>query len=94
MSDFETLSTDELEDVAGGRRQSSTNGGGGLFGWLDGIYKSIVFDFGGRVGGRKLAEGMYGRHTTDRDRARAQVAMNKFFHDGNKLPKGVPNIFG
>jgi len=90
MNDFEAISTDDLEQVAGGKRQSTT----GLFGWFDNIYKSIVFNIGGRIGGNKLAEGMYGKHTTDRDRHRAQLAMHKFLEDGHKLPKGVPNLFG
>ncbi|MBV8757452.1 MAG: hypothetical protein JO257_09265 [Deltaproteobacteria bacterium] len=84
MSDFEEISSDDLAQVAGG----------GLFSWLDNIYKSIVFNVGGKVGGTKLAEKMYGKHTTDRDRARAQAAMHKFLAGGHKLPKGVPNIFG
>jgi hypothetical protein len=90
MSDFNSLSPDELERVAGGKRQSTT----GLFGWFDNIYKSIVNHFGAQIGGNKLAEGMYGKHTTDRDRHRAQLAMHKYLEDGHKLPKGVPNLFG
>jgi len=78
-----------LADVSGGRRAS-----GNLFGFLDGPYKRLVFDFASRIGGGKLADRMYGSHTTSADRARAQAAMKKFLVAGNKLPKGVPNLFG
>ncbi len=63
-------------------------------GFLDGMYKGIVFDVAANVGGGKLAEQMYGRRMTARDKARAQAAMKQFLVAGNKLPKGVPNLFG
>ncbi len=84
--DFTEITTEELTQVSGGSS--------GLFGFFDDLYKSIVFHFGGKLGGDKLAEKMYGKHVTARDRSRAQTAMTKFLHDGHKLPKGVPNIFG
>jgi len=92
---LQDISLTELEQVTGGARRSA----GGWsnwnpFGWLDSIYKSVVNHFGAHIGGNKLAEKMYGRHTTDGDRHRAQVAMRKFLDDGHKLPKGVPNLFG
>ena len=86
MNDFTEITTDELAQVSGGSS--------GLFGFFDDLFKGFVFDYGGKVGGDRLAEKMYGRHVTARDRSRAQAAMTKFLHDGHKLPKGVPNIFG
>ena len=66
----------------------------GIGGFLDGLFKDVVFHFGGQLGGTKLADKMYGSHVTARDRQRAQAAMHKFLVDGRKLPKGVPNVFG
>jgi hypothetical protein len=37
---------------------------------------------------------MYGSHVTSRDKQRAQAAMKQYLVAGNKLPKGVPNLFG
>ncbi len=88
MDDFTEISADELIQVSAGASS------GGLFGFFDSIYKNIVFSFGGKVGGTKLAEKMYGKHVTDRDKQRSQAAMKKFLVEGHKLPKGVPNIFG
>jgi len=90
----ETIPDDLLANVHGGahrhRHQQSPN----LFGFLDAPYKGLVFDFASRIGGGKLADRMYGRHATSADRARAQAAMKRFLVAGNKLPKGVPNLFG
>jgi hypothetical protein len=58
------------------------------------MYKGLVFNFASHIGGNKLADRMYGRHSTGADRARAQAAMKRFLVAGNKLPKGVPNLFG
>jgi hypothetical protein len=91
MEDFIEISADELTQVGGGAHQTSS---GGLFGFFDSIYKNIVFSFGGKVGGTKLAEKMYGKHVTDRDKQRSQEAMKQFLVAGHKLPKGVPNLFG
>lgn len=94
---LQDISVSELEHVTGGRSARAAQNGWSNwnpFGWLDGIYKSIVNHFGSQIGGNKLAEKMYGRHVTNGDRQRAQVAMHKFLADGHKLPKGVPNLFG
>jgi hypothetical protein len=88
MDDFTEISADELTQVGGGKTS------GGLFGFFDSIYKNIVFSFGGKVGGTKLAEKMYGKHVTDRDKQRSQAAMKQYLVAGHKLPKGVPNLFG
>ena len=82
---MKTLSPEELAQVSGGWNP---------FGFLDNIYKNVVFHFASSIGGNKLATAMYGRHTTGKDRARAQAAMHKFLVAGHKLPKGVPNLFG
>jgi len=67
------------------------SGGAGFF---DGLYKGIVFNFAGSIAGPKLAQQMYGSHATAEDAARASAAMKQFLAAGNKLPKGVPNLFG
>jgi len=87
------LAPDELAGVHGGagtHREQHWN----PLGFLDGPYKSLVFHFASEVGGNKLADQMYGRNVTGADRARAQAAMKQFLAGGNKLPKGVPNLFG
>ena len=63
-------------------------------GFLDGIYKNIVFGVASGIAGPKLAQQMYGQHATAEDAARAHAAMKQFLARGNKLPKGVPNLFG
>jgi hypothetical protein len=78
--DLIDISCDELCAVTGG--------------FLDRAYKDIVFHFASRKGGDMLAQKMYGRHTTAADTARAEAALKKFFVDGDKLPKGAPNLFG
>ena len=82
MQDIPDLSLAELATVTGGA------------GFLDGAYKGIVFNVASNIGGGKLAEQMYGKRMTASDKARAQAAMKQFFVAGNKLPKGVPNLFG
>ena len=97
-SSFAEMTSDELEHATGGAHarhaQPPASHGGGLFGWLDSIYKNIVFSVGSHVGGGKLAEKMYGKHVTASDRSRSEAAMKKFLVAGHKLPQGVPNIFG
>lgn len=61
---------------------------------LDSIYKGVVFDIAAKKGGTQLAETMYGKRASDRDRARARDAMKGYLEAGDKLPAGVPNIFG
>ena len=83
------ISAGDLADVTGGD-------GGPLpspTGFLDGAYKNGVFHFASKVGGEKLAEKMYGGHVTAADKARAQSALKQFLVDGDKLPKGVPELF-
>lgn len=82
---MEPIDLDKLETVSGGNAFTA---------WLDGLYHGIVDKFGGRIAGKQVAAKMYGKHATAKDTARAQAAMTKFLHDGHKLPKGVPNIFG
>jgi hypothetical protein len=95
QEDFTDISIDELDHVTGdARAQRQPQSSGGLFGWLDGIYKNIVFHFASHIGGPKLADRLYGQHATAKDHARAETAMKKFLADGHKLPKGVPNLFG
>jgi len=91
----ETIPDELLAHVHGGQhRRHQQHHSHNLFGFLDGPYKSLVFDFASRIGGGKLADRMYGRHATAADRSRAQAAMKRFLVAGNKLPKGVPNLFG
>ncbi len=70
---------------------ATVTGGAGLF---DGLYKGLVFNVASNIGGNKLAQQMYGSRMTARDQQRAQAAMKQFLVAGNKLPKGVPNLFG
>jgi hypothetical protein len=83
----------ELAEVTGGagRRQPQHSN---PFGFLDAPYKGLVFNIASGVGGKKLAEQMYGRQTSAADVARSTAAMKNFLVGGNKLPKGVPNLFG
>jgi len=92
MKQLESIALDDLARAHGGarRQQQSSN----PFGFLDGPYKNIVFHFAGQIGGTKLADKMYGSHVSGSDRARAQAAFKQFLVAGNKLPKGVPNLFG
>ena len=78
------ISVTELEQVSGGARARQQHSN--LFGRL-GVRRQAV-------GGKQLAQRLYGRHTSAADEARAQAAMKKFLVGGNKLPKGVPNLFG
>jgi hypothetical protein len=82
------METIDLEALA------TVSGGNALTSWLDGLYHGIVDKLAGHVGGNKVAQTMYGKHATAKDRARSQAAMTKFLADGHKLPKGVPNLFG
>ena len=82
----------ELAEVTGGARKQPQQPN--LLGFLDAPYKSIVFNIASGVGGKQLAQKMYGRNTSASDVARASAAMKKFLVGGNKLPKGVPNLFG
>jgi len=91
MKQLEAIALPDLARAHGGaRRQQSSN----PFGFLDGAYKSIVFNVASNIGGGKLADTMYGKHVTASDRSRAQAAFKQFLVAGNKLPKGVPNLFG
>ena len=91
MKQLETIAADDLARTHGGaRRQQSTS----PFGFLDGPYKNLVFHFASQIGGTKLADTMYGKHVSASDRSRAQAAFKQFLVAGNKLPKGVPNLFG
>jgi hypothetical protein len=93
MKQLESIATDDLARAHGGaRRQQQQHSN--PFGFLDGAYKGIVFNVASGIGGTKLANTMYGKSTTASDRARAQAAFKQFLVAGNKLPKGVPNLFG
>jgi hypothetical protein len=81
MKQLESIATADLARTCGG-------------GFLDGAYKGLVFNVASGVGGTKLANTMYGKQATASDRARAQAAFKQFLVAGNKLPKGVPNLFG
>ena len=97
QDELTSLSLDQLEHITGGahaRHQQQPQQHWNPFGFLDGPYKSVVFHFASQIGGNKLADRMYGSHTSAADRARAQAAMKKFLVAGNKLPAGVPNLFG
>jgi hypothetical protein len=88
--EFPPIADTELATITGGARAGSWN----PFSFLAPLYHKVVFGFASHVGGNKLAEKMYGSHTTARDKARAQAAMKQFLVAGGKLPKGVPNLFG
>lgn len=96
QDELTSLSLDQLEHITGGAhaRHQQQPQHASPFGFLDGPYKSVVFHFASQIGGNKLADRMYGSHTSAADRARAQAAMQKFLVAGNKLPAGVPNLFG
>lgn len=96
MMDLPTISSDELDHVTGGthRARHTAHANPNPFGFLDGPYKSLVFGVASNIGGTKLADKMYGSHVTASDRTRAQAAMKQFLVAGNKLPQGVPNLFG
>ena len=85
------ITLDELVNVNGGarRRQSS-----GPLGFLEGPYNGIVFNIAAHKGGGMLAEQMYGRYVTAADKARGEAALKSFLVEGDKLPDGVPNLFG
>jgi hypothetical protein len=87
------LAVAQLERVIGGAPAVASASSGPL-GFLDPIYKNVVFGIAGNVGGTKLAQKMYGARTTAADVARAQAAFKQFLIAGNKLPKGAPNLFG
>src|SRR5688572_14398275 len=63
-SPFVEISGEAMATVSGGARRARTTGGGGIGGFFDGIYKNIVFNIGGRMGGTKLAQKMYGKRMT------------------------------
>ena len=91
MDDFLEISADELTQVGGGAHQSSS---GGLFGFFDSIYKNIVFSFGGKVGGTKLAEKMYGtpEHGASlQEKWRARGALKEYLDGSDRLPSWAPN---
>ncbi len=92
---FVDVSADALAGVAGGARrvvhqQASHN----PLSFLDAPYKSIVFNIAGNVGGKQLAQRLWGSNVDARDQARAQAAFKQYLVAGNKLPAGVPNLFG
>jgi|HubBroStandDraft_6_1064221.scaffolds.fasta_scaffold84981_5 hypothetical protein len=91
---FAAVADEALSTVAGGVQRGAPASGGGIMGFFDGIYKGIVFDVGSNKGGTEMANAMYGKHATAKDRARASAAMKQFLVAGNKLPKGAPNLFG
>jgi hypothetical protein len=85
MSSNDSLTTicgDDLATVTGGT------------GFLGNLYNGVVFNVASSIGGKQLAQKMYGSRMTARDQARSQAAMKQFLVAGNKLPKGVPNLFG
>jgi hypothetical protein len=90
---FAAVTDDELGTVAGGARSAPASGGG-IMGFFDGMYKNVVFGVASNMGGSKMADAMYGKHATAKDRSRASAAMKQFLVAGNKLPKGAPNLFG
>ncbi len=92
MKQLESIALDDLARTHGGARRQQQHGN--LFGFLDGPYKNLVFGVASNIGGKKLADTMYGTSVTAGDRARAQAAFKQFLVAGNKLPKGVPNLFG
>lgn len=86
------LAPSDLATVSGGARrqpQPSFN----PFGFLDGPYKGLVFNVASGVAGKKIAQQMYGSRATAGDVAIASAEFKKFLVAGNKLPKGVPNLF-
>ena len=85
------ITLDELGNVNGGARSRQSTS---PFGFLEGPYKGIVFNIAAHKGGPMLAEQMYGPHTTRNDKARGEAALKQFLVEGNKLPDGVPNLFG
>ncbi len=91
---FAAVTDEELDAVAGGVQRSAPASGGGIMGFFDGMYKNVVFGVASNMGGSKLADAMYGKHATAKDRSRATAAMKQFLVAGNKLPKGAPNLFG
>lgn len=98
MNDFTDI-TASLTDVSGGATRRAAahaqpQSHGGFFGWLDGMYHSVINHVAGHIGGNKLADQMYGKHATAADRSRAQTAMKQYLAGSHKLPKGVPNLFG
>jgi hypothetical protein len=90
---FAAVTDEELGTVAGGVQRAAP-ASGGIMGFFDGLYKNVVFNVGSNMGGTKMADAMYGKHATAKDRSRASAAMKQFLVAGNKLPKGAPNLFG
>ena len=89
---IESIASEDLAHVTGGARHAAA-ASWNPFGFLEGAYKKLVFHFAGDIGGNKLAEKMYGSRVNAGDRARSKAAMHQFLAGGNKLPKGVPNLF-
>ena len=85
------MSSDQALTTISGDALATVTGGAGFLGNL---YQGVVFNVASNVGGKQLAQKMYGSRMTARDQARAQAAMKQFLVAGNKLPKGVPNLFG
>ncbi len=103
-TNFESISADDLAFVTGGAGHGHTHhkhhahaqpaAPTGIGGFFDGVYKNVVFHVASGIAGPKLADTMYGGHATAADKQRASAAMQQFLASGNKLPKGVPNLFG
>src|SRR4051812_25913635 len=102
---FATLSADDLACVTGGAGHGHTHSHAhhahaqasapsGIGGFFDGLYKKLVFHFASDIAGPKLADKLYGGHATAGDKQRSKLAMQQFLAGGNKLPQGVPNLFG
>jgi hypothetical protein len=90
---FGEISLDDLAHVTGGV-QAVARASPNPFGFLDELYKGLVFNIAGNIGGAQLATKMYGAKTTAADLQRSKAAFQQFLKTGNKLPRGVPRFGG